>query len=262
MANRSVIITGAGTGIGAACARRFFNGGDHLILVDNDENAGKAMAESLQAEQQRVTFVHTDITSRLNVHNVIAEALETNGHIDVLIHADVCHHSAPFLEVSEDDFRDIIQHNLVGAFLINQAVARQMIRQIEEADTPQPAAEPNQAIVNLGSVEGVATHRDHTAFAASQGGLHQLSKAIALSLSDYQLRVNTIGVGPIRGENKISDPSQSVAPLKRLGEPEDVAEVAWFLTMPEASFVTGQTIFVDGGQLIQMRMPSSDAKPD
>jgi len=263
--HRSVIITGAAHGIGAACAVRFAASGDNLILVDSDEEKGHALVARLRAEipdneKQQINFVQADIASRLHVHNVMAEALESNGRVDILVNAMVEHFSAPFLDTSEEDFNRVISKNLTGAFLINQAVARQFIRQLgdeqgQDQPTPQPGAPiPAQAIVNIGSVEGVTTHQDHTAFAASQGGLHQLTKAIALSLSPHQIRVNTVGVGAIRGEGEINNPEQAIiTPLERLGEPEDVANVVWFLSSSQAAFVTGQTIFVDGGQLIAMR---------
>lgn len=246
-----MIITGAAKGIGAACARRFAKEGDRLILVDTDEETGHQLAENLSAENEDISFVQADISSRLHVHNVIAEALESYEHIDVLINASITHFSSPFLETSEEDFARIIGHNLTGAFLINQAVARQLVRQIDQSDPTDRDFIHQQAIVNMGSIEGVTTQSDHVAFAASQGGLHQLTKGIALSLSSYGIRVNAIGVGPVRGEGETRRNDESVAPLDRLGEPEDAANVAWFLTSSEATFVTGQTIFVDGGQLVK-----------
>lgn len=260
MANRSVIITGAAEGIGAACAERFTQEGDNVILVDKDEEAGKELAERLKNETgDNVTFVHADMSSRLHIHNVIAEALESFEKIDVLVHAAVTHYSAPFLETSEEDFQDVISQNLIGAFLINQAVAKQFIKQIDEVEPTERGFVKHQAIVNIGSVEGVTTQSDHIAFAASQGGLHQMSKGIALSLSPYGIRVNTIGAGPIRGEGEAVKHRGKITPLNRLGEPEDAANVAWFLTSEQASFVTGQTIFVDGGQLVKNhQQPEAD----
>ncbi len=251
MSARSVIVTGAAEGIGAACARRFAENGDHLVLVDKDEEAGRAMAHDLSREDRQVSFVQADISSRLSVHNIIAETLESFDRIDVLVHAAVAHFEAPFMETSEEDFSRVIDHNLKGSFLINQAVAKQMVRQIEDIGEQNLNAVSDQAIVNIGSVEGITTQADHVAFAASQGGLHQLTKAVALSLSPHGIRVNTVGVGPMRGEGKTQATDDPVSALARVGEPEDAANVAWFLTSKESAFVTGQTIFVDGGQLVR-----------
>ncbi len=247
MAKRSIIITGAAGGIGLACAKRFAEAGDHVVLVDTDEDAGAEALDALAEFDVNKTFVHADTSSRLDVHNVLAEALETNGGVDVLINAELVYFSADFLETSEEDFRRVVEQNLTAAFFINQAVAKQMVTQIKDADIQiEPAT--TYGIINVGSVDSIATRADQVAFAASIGGLHQLSKSVALALSPHNIRVNTIGVGLIRGERGSSDAETSV-PLDRVGEPSDVANMAFFLTSEDASFVTGQTVYVDGGQL-------------
>lgn len=251
MANRSVVITGAAAGIGAACAQKFAQNGDHLILVDTDEEHGRAVAERLAESKGNVSFVNADITKKLDVHNIIAEALESNGRVDILINAAIQHFAAPFLETSEDDFERVLKHNVLGTFLINQAIAKQMVRQRDEETTQASDDKKTYSIVNIGSVDGVATQSVHVAFAASQGGVHQLTKGIALALCPNAIRVNTVGVGIIRGEGENGDSHKPVAPLERVGEPEEVANVAFFLSSDAASFVTGQTVFVDGGQLVR-----------
>lgn len=263
MAKRSVIITGAAAGIGAACAEKFAHAGDNLILVDTDEDGGQAIAKRLSSDQNSISFVQADIASKLHVHNIIAEALETNGRVDALVHASVGYFAAPFLETGEEDLQKILNQNLVGTFLINQAVAKQMVRQIDDAageNAPSRNGGQNYAIVNVGTIDGVATQSDHVAFAASQGGLQQMTKGIALSLCPHSIRVNTVGVGIMRGEQNPLWGGQPVAPLERVGEPGEAANVAFFLTSEEASFVTGQTVFVDGGQLVRSSSPDASKK--
>ncbi len=257
MTGRSVVITGAASPVGAACARRFAEAGDRLVLADADEAAGKAVEEALAETGASVTFVHADTSRRLDVHNVIAEALDANDRIDVLAHTVMDRFSAPFLETTEDDFDRIVGRNVRGAFLMNQAAAKQFVKQAEN----ETAA---GVIVNVGSVEAVTAAADHVAFATSQGGLHQLTKAVAMALSPHNVRVNAVGVGAVKGdmdEGVQPKRMRAATPLKRIGDPEEVASVIFFLASEEASYVTGQTIYVDGGRLAQLDPPEENKKP-
>lgn len=250
MTGRSVIVTGAASPVGAACARRFAAAGDRLVLADENEEAGATISKEITENGGTSTFVHADSSNRLHVHNIIAEALDAYDRIDVLAHTVMARHSAPFLETTEDDFDQIIAQNVRGAFLVNQAAAKHFIKQVEA----ESESDHHGVIVNIGSVEAVTAAADHVAFAASQGGLHQLTKAVAIAMSPHGVRVNAVGVGAIKGEmDKNSEPKQmrEGTPLKRIGDPEEVAEVIFFLASDGASYVTGQTIYVDGGKLAQ-----------
>ena len=261
MAGRSVIVTGAARGVGAACARRFVQNGDKVVLADQDEEAGRAHAKELRDGGGEAAFVHADVSNRLHVHNIIAEALDAFGRIDALAHTTMEQFSAPFLETTEDDFERIVASNIRGAFLINQAVARHFVKRGEQADAA--AASFPGAIVNIGSVEAVTAAADHVAFAASQGGLHQLTKAVAIAMSPYGVRANLVGVGAIKGETSDSaqrDAERAATPLRRIGDPEEVAEVVFFLAGEAASYVTGQCVYVDGGRLVNNgAVPEKDA---
>lgn len=249
MSNRSVIIAGATSAIGAACARRFVAAGDRVILADEDEEALRGLAEELKSKGEAV-FVTASISNRLHVHNIIAEALETYGRVDCLVNATINVSSEDFLELTEDAFDQMIDWNLKGAFLVTQSVCKQMVKQIEQSTDN----EFDGAIVNILSVEAVTVAADRVAFAASQGGMHQLTKAAALAMSTYGIRVNAVGIGAIKSDYmKEFDlkSAKSTVPLNRVGDPEDVAEAAYFLSSPAASYITGQTIFVDGGRLVR-----------
>ncbi|MEM9168615.1 MAG: SDR family oxidoreductase [Pseudomonadota bacterium] len=248
MAGRCVIITGAGRAVGAACARRFAAAGDKLVLADRDEDAVRSLMDDLGGGEGAATFVAADVADRLHVHNIVAEALEAHGRVDVLAHLANARAAGDFLEIDEDAFDAVLKRNVTGAFLINQAFARQLAKQADEAT----GTEPGGAIVNLISDEAIMTRSDHVAFAASQGGLKQLTKAVALAVAPYGARANAVGVGPLKGDVKNAAERKEIrasAPLGRMGDAQDAAEAVFFLASPEAAFITGQTLYLDGGRL-------------
>ncbi|MEX0643954.1 MAG: SDR family oxidoreductase [Parvularculaceae bacterium] len=249
MGRRSVIVTGAALGIGAAGARRFAANGDRLVLADPNEDKGRALAAEIVGKGGEAAFVLADTANRLHVHNIIAECLEAYGRVDVLAHMAFEDFSAPFLDTSEEEFDRVVAAKLRSAFLINQAAAKQFIRQAESG-----ADEFSGAIVNLISTEAVTAAPDLVAFAATQGGLLQLTKAVALALSPYGVRVNAVGIGGIKSELGAGVNMKllkEAAPLQRLGDPEEVAETVFFLASKAASYITGQTVYVDGGRMIR-----------
>lgn len=248
MGARSVIITAVGDEIGAACARRFAEAGDMLTLADKNEDKVKALTASLVKAGAQVNCVVADVSNKLHVHNIVAEALESYGRVDVLAHTASEAFSAGFLETSEEDFDSIVAANLRGAFLVNQAFAKQLAKQNASAELGQTAGAG--AIVNIMSVEAVTARADHVAFAASQGGLSQLTKAVALSISEYGARANAVGVGGVL-RNPEEGAETSSTPLGRMGDPDEVAEAVFFLASSAASYITGQAIYVDGGSLVR-----------
>ncbi|MGE0408081.1 MAG: SDR family NAD(P)-dependent oxidoreductase [Amphiplicatus sp.] len=258
MTRRSVIVTGAASGVGAACARRFAGEGAGLTRADRDEDNGRTHAREKVEKGGAASFVVADVSNRLHVHNIIAEALETYGRVDALAQMAFQEFSAPFLQTSEEAFDGIVAQNLRATFLLNQAAAKQFIRQADQAGSAKAGA---GAIVNLVSTEAVTAAADHVAFAATQGGLLQLTKAVALALSGHGVRVNAVGIGAIKseiGEGTDLKRLSAAAALKRLGDPEEVAATVRFLLSDEASYITGQCVYVDGGRMI--RSPAAAAR--
>lgn len=248
--DKVAIVSGAARGIGRACAERFAREGAKVVLADIDEEAGEAAAAEFNDAGGEAMFVECDVAERLDVRNLVAATLESWSQIDILINNAGVIDSAPFLELEEEEFERVLRTNLKGAFLLGQAASRQMVSQVE-------AGGPPGAIVNMSSINAVFGLPDHVAYAATKGGIAQLTKSMALALAPYAIRVNAIGPGSIMTplmyevakDQKQAQRMLSRTPMGRFGEPEEIAAIAVFLASEEASYVTGATVFADGGRL-------------
>ena len=240
-AGRTDLVTGAAQGIGAACARRFAREGAHVVLADLDDTRGQVLAEALGG-----SYRHCDVGDKTEVDALVAAVLAAHGRIDVLVNNAGIFRSADFLDVSEADFDAVLRVNLKGSFLVGQAVARVM------------AAAGRGAIVNMSSVNGTLAIPTIASYNVSKGGINQLTRVMALALADKGVRVNAVAPGTIATELAAravltSDDARarilSRTPMKRLGEPAEVADVVAWLASDAASYVTGEIVTVDGGRM-------------
>ncbi len=243
------IVTGGAQGIGLAIARRFVDEGARTVIADINAENGAQTAASLGAERCR--FVKADIGSAPDVERLMAETCAAfTGNVDVLVNNAGIVHTAGFLDISEADFDRVLRVNLKGAFLVGQAAARRMVEQVK-------MGKPAGAIINMSSINAVVAIPNQVPYCVSKGGLNQLTKVMALALAPYGVRVNAIGPGSIMTEilravatdREAKRRLLSRTPLGRIGAPEEVAAVAAFLASQDASYITGQTIYPDGGRL-------------
>jgi len=254
--DRVVIITGGANGIGLSCARGFARKGAKVVIADIDSESGLEAQEEIVSNGGAALFVHCDVGERLDIHNLIASTLEEFGRIDVLVNNAGIVGGGNFLELEEKDFDRVLNINLKGAFLTAQSVARQMVKQIEKEGRVSDSGR-TYAIINITSVEAVVGTPQHVPYAVSKGALNQLTKVMALSLAPHGIHVNAIGPGNINtdilkargGDAKGRKKILARTPLGRIGDPEEIGNIAVFLASPEASYVTGQTIYADGGRL-------------
>lgn len=247
--NKVAIVTGGARGIGYAIARRFLEEGARVVIADVDDVAGPRAAAELGVFG-KVRYVECDVGERLDVRNMVAATLDAFGDIDVLVNDAAILVKADFLDLDPADFDRVLRVNLKGAFLCSQAVARHMVERVKAGGIPG-------AIINLSSVNSVFAIADQVPYSVSKGGLNQLTRVMALSLAQYGIRVNAIGPGSIATEmleTVMTNPEVrrtilSRTPLGRIGEPREIAAIAAFLASNEASYITGQTIYADGGRL-------------
>ena len=240
------LITGGAQGIGEACARLFLEQGARVVIVDVDKEKGQALASQLQQQGHEILLIASDVGNKLEVDAVIAQVLAQHGRLDVLVSNAGIFKAAPFLEVSESDFDEVLRVNLKGAFLIGQAAARVM------------KEKGGGAIVHMSSVNAVMAIPEIASYNVSKGGLNQLTRAMALALADDGIRVNAVAPGTIATELAskavlTSDDARNKilgrTPMKRLGNPAEVAHVVAFLASDAASYITGEVITVDGGRM-------------
>jgi len=257
--NKVAIVTGGAKGIGYAIARRFLEEGARVVIADVDDVAGPKAAAELGVFG-KVRYAECDVGERLDVRNMVAATLDAFGDIDVLVNDAATLVKADFLDLDPADFDRVLRVNLKGAFLCSQAVARHMVERVKAGGIPG-------AIINLSSVNAVFAIADQVPYSVSKGGLNQLTRVMALSLARYGIRVNAIGPGSIMTEmleTVMTNPEVrrtilSRTPLGRIGEPREIAAIAAFLASNEASYITGQTIYADGGRLpLNYTVPVSD----
>lgn len=261
MSNKVVLVTGGADGIGFACVRRFFEDGYRVVIADIDEESGARALTDLNINPSdpapNAIFVPCDISDKLAVHNLVAEALTAFGHIDVLINNAGIALAGGILDLTEADFDRVMAVNLRGAFLVSKAVVRQMVEEIDNREDRSGLTEHPYCIINMSSINDAVAIPDYLAYTVSKGGLKQLTRAMALELAPRGIRVNAIGPGSIKtkmlagvaGDKAAQEKIMMRTPLGRIGNPYEVAGVAAFLASEDASYITGQTIYPDGGRL-------------
>lgn len=240
--NRIAIVTGSGTGIGAAVARRLATEGASVILADRDLDSAQAVCNEIVAAGGRASPCRVDIREPEQVEAMLAHTRKTYGRAHVLINNAGMGAQKHFLDTPLDMLHNMLNTNVVGTFVCAQAAARDMVEL------------GGGAIVNFSSHSGLLGSSGRAAYAASKGGVIGMTRVMAVDLAQYGIRVNAVAPGPIdvpRSRNQHNDERRNAwhaaVPLGRYGTPEEAAAVALFLASDDASYINGQTISVDGG---------------
>jgi len=250
--DRVALVTGAGRGIGRGIALALAHAGATLFV--NDIVAVKARETSAEIVRQggRCVALEGDVSRSRDVHRLFGAIRRRDWGLDILVNnaALVWGIQAHLLELSESRWDRVLNVNLRGAFLCAQAAASLM------------AVRGGGAIINMTSVGALRAHRNNVAYAASKGGVEAATRAMALDLAPYRIRVNAVGPGVCETEQwRTWPPGEaqrqiSLVPLQRAGTPEDIGNLVVFLASDFASYITGQIIYVDGGFTSQLRPPT------
>jgi NAD(P)-dependent dehydrogenase (short-subunit alcohol dehydrogenase family) len=246
--DKVAIITGATKGIGLACAQEFAQEGAKVVLSGRTVSLGETAADEIRSAGGDALFVPCDVSQKVQVDALVRATVDRYGRIDIVVNNAGVNHSAKFFDTTEEDWDWVMGVDLKGTFLLSQAAARVMVDQAIRG-----------AIVNMSSVMAVMALADQVPYCAAKGGVNQLTKAMALALGDYGIRVNAIGPGPVLTEllrrvvhNKEKEAELLARlPIGYIAECREIARVAVFLASEDASYFTGQCIYPDGGRMIQ-----------
>ncbi len=261
LTGKVALVTGASSGIGRASAIALANQGAKVVIAARRMEKLQALAAEIkslpagrQAAGKEALPIQMDVTKKADIDNAITQTVKTFGKLDILLNNAGVAEFAPFLEMTEEQWDKTIDTNLKGYFLVAQAAAKEM------AKNNPPAG--GGRIINIASIAsgGVGIGFAQIAhYCASKGGVVGMTEALADELAPMGILVNAIGPGIIETEMTeamLKDPKQAEAllarvPLKRAGKPEEIAAAVVFLASDEASYITGATLYVDGGWLAQ-----------
>ncbi len=243
--NKVAIVTGAGRGIGKGISLRFAAEGAKLVIGELDRGNMDGTIAEIEKAGGQATGLSIDVRDPTAVDGLVKHAEEAFGPVDILVNnAALAQMQGPFLDIPLDAWKDQLDVNLTGYFIVGQAVARRMVKTGSRG-----------RVVNIGSMQSFVYQPNFAGHAASKGGVLMLTKAMAKELAPYGIVVNMIAPGPIKVERNVArHESSEMAEFidtfvlsGRSGLPEDIAAVAVFLASDECTFVTGSTITVDGG---------------
>src|SRR3990170_7199118 len=242
LAGKVALVTGGGSGIGRGIAIRFAEEGADVAVADVNRQGAEETAQEVRRFETRSLAIEADVTSRADCERMVQETVATLGKLDIFVANAGIGRGGSFLELAEEDWEAVIRTNLTGVFLSCQAAAKHMV-----------ARGHGGRIITMASVAAERPSPMMPAYHASKAAIVMLTKVMALELAEQRITVNAIGPGLI--DTPLAAPllaaikaaGRAVAPLGRVGEPRDVADLALFLASDEADYITGSLVLVDGG---------------
>ncbi len=252
LVGQKALVTGANSGIGQAVAIALARAGaDVVVNYVTGDAAAQKVVDAVEAEGVRGLAIEADVSKELEVDDMFAKAVEAFGTLDILVANAGLQRDSSLVGMTMSQWNTVISVNLTGQFLCARAAAREFIRRGVRKDVSVAAGK----IVCMSSVHEVIPWAGHVNYASSKGGINMMMKSLSQELAPHRIRVNSIGPGAIRTPINTSaweTPEayaslMDLVPYRRIGEPEDIANVAVFLASDLADYINGVTIFVDGG---------------
>lgn len=242
---RGVLVVGVG-GIGSACAKGFADAGARVLVADIDRDRAAAVATELGLDQNGGGFLSFDVTDPAACRELVTQADQRFGQLEVLVHCVGMNVRLPVLEISDHEWRQTLDVNLSSAFWLGQAAGRLMCER------------GSGRVVYYSSVSSLLAHKLHAPYAASKGGMNQMMRVMAAEWAGRGVTVNAIAPGYTETELTkeylarpgVREGLEQLVPAGRLGSPEDLVGPTLFLASRQASYVTGHVFFVDGGRTL------------
>ncbi len=243
--NKTAIVTGASSGIGRGIAKEFAGEGANVVVSDVNREGGEKVVKEIEDSGGKAIFVETDVSDTEDVDELVETTLNEYSKIDILVNNAGVYIQKPVTEMEIDEWDKVIDVNLKGVFLMIRRVAEEMVKNEEGK------------IINLSSIAGEVGYPNSSAYSATKGGIIAMTRALALELGPKGINVNAVAPGVIKTamtedlleDETVKEQMLANTPIGILGEPEDIASAVTYLASQDADFVTGETLFVDGGWL-------------
>eukprot|EP00890_Picochlorum_soloecismus_P002321 jgi/Picsp_1/308/NSC_00307-R1_short-chain dehydrogenase reductase sdr len=261
---RTALVTGAAQGIGLAIAETLVSTGVYRVMMadvqaeelQRAKNHIVSTVDCLVDDPDRVDTVVCDVTNKTQVDEMVQNCIDRFGALHVCVANAGIVKSADFLQLAEQDFDSVIAVNLKGVFLTCQSAARAMISTQQPASVSESGLDSSCSIITMSSMNAVTAIPNITSYNASKGGVNNLTRNMALSLAKNNIRVNAVAPGSVMTDmlRKVAhdrDVMRSIlsrTPMQRIADPKEIANVVKFLASPDASYITGQIVYVDGGR--------------
>jgi glucose 1-dehydrogenase len=252
---QKAIVTGSNSGIGKACAIALADAGaDVVVNFVSGEEAAREVVETIRSRGVKALAHQADVSNEAQVQGMFREAIREFGTIDILVNNAGLQRDAPFDQLTLDQWNMVLGVNLTGQFLC----AREAVREFKRRGVVKEVSNAAGKIICISSVHEVSPWAGHVNYAASKGGIMMMMKSIAQEVAPYRIRVNSVAPGAIRTPiNRAAWETPeamqgllTLIPYNRIGEPEDVGRVVAWLASDQADYITGATLFVDGGMTL------------